>query len=437
MNPLRPLKGLLFIVVSLGGLAGWLSGSLSLGVILVLLLLLAHQFYQQQRLIIWLRRDDQADVPEAGGTWGEIFNRLHRTLQRHRHLEAQLKSVIDRIQDSTQALRDGVLMVDSQGEIEWWNRAASRLLGLKRPQDVGQPVTNLVRDPRFVHYFEERDYRDPLELASPADRGRHLQFTITEFGRSERLVLVRDITRLNRLERMRQDFVGNASHELRTPLTVISGYLETLQDQFADNVPVNRALQQMDHQARRMNNLVNDMLMLSRLETTDSQLDNLPIDLERLLAEVSNSTQVLAEERGHQLILDLEPGYRLLGQEKELFSAFSNLVSNAIKYTTEPGQVRIRWRVDKRGGHLEVEDTGMGIEPQHLNRLTERFYRVDDGRASHQGGTGLGLAIVKHVLLRHQAQLSIQSTPDQGSTFSCHFPLRLLQPVPDPISSPP
>ncbi len=435
MNPELKLQlKRIITLLLLAAFVGWLAGSVAWALVLVLTLLLAVDIFQLRRLSSWLQQRDGSDAPEARGIWGNIFDDIYRLQRYHRQSEAELKTIINRVQESTSALKDAVVMVDSQGNIEWWNRAARRLLGLKRPDDVGQAVINLIRDPRFVRYFERRMYQEPLELPSPVNVNIHLQYTITEFGRSERLMLIRNVSRLHNLERMRQDFVGNASHELRTPLTVIQGYLETLQDQ--DQPPgIRRALQLMETQARRMANLVADMLMLSRLETTDSLSDELPIDLHRLLQEIYQNARLLQPEKEHLISMEVDPGYQLMGQEKELLSAFSNLVYNAVRYTPEKGTIRICWSIDDQGGHFSVTDNGIGIEPFHISRLTERFYRVDDGRSSAQGGTGLGLAIVKHVLLRHNAQLEVDSSPGQGSTFVCHFPKSMLKEAPEEESA--
>ncbi len=420
------------LLILLAGLVGWVQGDLAWGLVLVLSPLLLWHGWQLYRLIQWLRQGDHRQVPESRGVWGEVFDQLYRLLNRHRQAESKLRQVIARVQESTSALRDAVVMVDASGELEWWNRSARRLLGLKRPDDLGQSITNLIRDPRFVRYLELRQFAEPLELASPIDNRIKLQFTVTEFGQSDRLMIIRDVSRLHQLERMRRDFVGNASHELRTPLTVIHGYVETLQDQYADQQqPVlMRALQQMEGQAKRMGNLVTDMLMLSRLETTDSMVDELPIDIGRMLREVREDAADLAPEKQQQIVLEADERFLLLGQEKELLSAFSNLATNAVKYTPEHGRIGIRWWVDDDGGHFEVCDSGIGIEKLHLLRLTERFYRVDDGRSTSQGGTGLGLAIVKHVMIRHGGLLEVDSQPGQGSCFRCHFPIKLVQPKP-------
>lgn len=431
MHPAGPFqfKSQLLLVL-LAGLFGWVVDQLAWTLVWVLSLLLLWHGWQLQRLIRWLRQGDHRLVPESRGVWGEVFDQLYRLLNRHRQAESKLRQVIARVQESTSALRDAVVMVDASGELEWWNRSAKRLLGLKRPDDLGQPITNLIRDPRFVRYLELRQFGEPLELVSPIDNQIKLQFTVTEFGQSDCLMIIRDVSRLHQLERMRRDFVGNASHELRTPLTVIHGYVETLQDQYADQQqPVlMRALQQMEGQAKRMGNLVTDMLMLSRLETTDSLVDELPIDIGRMLREVRQDAADLAPEKQQQIVLEADERFLLLGQEKELHSAFSNLATNAVKYTPEHGRIDIRWWVDDDGGHFEVCDSGIGIDKLHLLRLTERFYRVDDGRSTSQGGTGLGLAIVKHVMIRHGGLLEVDSQPNQGSCFRCHFPVELLQP---------
>ena len=352
-----------------------------------------------------------------------MFDSIYHLQRRDQKVRGRLQAVIDRVQESTAALKDAVIMLDRDGNLEWWNIAAEKLLGLKTPQDSGQQITNLVRDPRFIEYFENHNYNEPLELPSPVSDRLRLQFHITQYGNREHLMLVRDITRLFQLEQMRKDFVANVSHELRTPLTVISGYLETLLDNVEDvNPRWLRALQQMQQQGGRMQNLLNDLLLLAKLEATDYPSDNQPVAVDLLLLSIKNDAQALSGERHHRISLEADPHLKLKGSETELRSAFSNLVFNAVKYTPDEGSIQIRWWGDEQGAHLSVQDSGLGIEAKHLPRLTERFYRVDSSRASNTGGTGLGLAIVKHVLLRHRARLDITSTLGKGSTFTCHFP---------------
>jgi two-component system phosphate regulon sensor histidine kinase PhoR len=404
-------------------LLGLFSGHYAWALVLGLGLYLGWTLRQLVRLQRWLQRSEaDAQPPTSHGMWAEVFDSLHRLQRRELRQRARLQAVIDRVQESTAALKDAVIMLDSDGNLQWWNGAAERLLGLQTPQDSGQPVTNLVRHPRFKDYFERAHYHEPLELPSPVNERLRLQFQITRYGDHDHLMLVRDVTRVHQLEQMRKDFVANVSHELRTPLTVICGYLETLQDHGEDfNPRWQRALQQMQQQGGRMQNLLNDLLLLAKLEATEHPADYQPVAVERLLQSIQSDAQALSGER-HRISLQADAQLLLKGSEAELRSAFSNLVFNAVKYSPDAGEIQLRGWADEHGAHVSVQDHGLGIEAKHLPRLTERFYRVDSSRASNTGGTGLGLAIVKHVLLRHAARLDIRSDPGQGSTFTCHFP---------------
>ena len=419
-----PLIRRLLLLVSVCLLLGLITGEYAWALVIGLAGYLGWHLQQLLRLHKWLRTRQGDEAPPDGyGLWGEVFDSIYHLQRRDQKVRGRLQAVIDRVQESTAALKDAVIMLDRDGNLEWWNIAAEKLLGLKTPQDSGQQITNLVRDPRFIEYFENHNYNEPLELPSPVSDRLRLQFHITQYGNREHLMLVRDITRLFQLEQMRKDFVANVSHELRTPLTVISGYLETLLDNVEDvNPRWLRALQQMQQQGGRMQNLLNDLLLLAKLEATDYPSDNQPVAVDLLLLSIKNDAQALSGERHHRINLEADPHLKLKGSETELRSAFSNLVFNAVKYTPDEGSIQIRWWGDEQGAHLSVQDSGLGIEAKHLPRLTERFYRVDSSRASNTGGTGLGLAIVKHVLLRHRARLDIASTLGKGSTFTCHFP---------------
>jgi len=419
-----PLIRRLLLLVGVCLLLGLITGEYAWTLLLGLAGYLGWHLQQLLRLHKWLRTRQGDEAPPDGyGLWGEVFDSIYHLQRRDQKVRGRLQAVIDRVQESTAALKDAVIMLDRDGNLEWWNIAAEKLLGLKTPQDSGQQITNLVRDPRFIEYFENHNYNEPLELPSPVSDRLRLQFHITQYGNREHLMLVRDITRLFQLEQMRKDFVANVSHELRTPLTVISGYLETLLDNVEDvNPRWLRALQQMQQQGGRMQNLLNDLLLLAKLEATDYPSDNQPVAVDLLLLSIKNDAQALSGERHHRISLEADPHLKLKGSETELRSAFSNLVFNAVKYTPDEGSIQIRWWGDEQGAHLSVQDSGLGIEAKHLPRLTERFYRVDSSRASNTGGTGLGLAIVKHVLLRHRARLDIVSNLGKGSTFTCHFP---------------
>jgi len=405
-------------------LIGLITGEYAWALVLGLGGYLAWTLQQMRRLQQWLKREQpDKPPPDSHGIWGDIFDNLYKLQRRDLQLRGQLQSVIDRVQGSTTALKDAVIMLDSDANLEWWNPAAERLLGLKKPQDSGHPVTNLVRHPSFKEYFDSGRHEEPLELSSPVNDRLWLQITITRYGNSEYLMVGRDITRLHQLEQMRKDFVANVSHELRTPLTVIAGYLETMLEHSEENSPRwTRALRQMNQQADRMQHLLNDLLLLAKLEATDPPASARPVNVAALLESIRNDALALSAEQQHTISLDADATLALRGSDSELRSAFSNLLFNAVKYSPPGGRIHLRWWQDEYGAHLAVEDSGIGIEPKHLPRLTERFYRVDSSRASSTGGTGLGQAIVKHVLLRHQGRLDIDSTPGKGSTFTCSFP---------------
>ena len=410
-----------------GLISGYYGWSLAVG----LGLYLGWTLKQLLRLHDWLRHHQPDEAPPDGyGLWGDVFDSIYNLQRRDQRVRGRLQAVIDRVQESTAALKDAVVMLDSDGNLEWWNRAAETLLGLKTPQDSGQPVTNLVRHPRFKEYFESNNYNEPLDIPSPVNDHLRIQLYITRYGNNEHLMLVRDVTRLHQLEQMRKDFIANVSHELRTPLTVICGYLETLLDNVEDvNPRWKRPLSQMQQQGERMQTLLNDLLLLAKLEATDYPSDNQPVPIDALLRSIKGDAQALSGQRNQTITLDVETDVALKGSEAELRSAFSNLVFNAVKYTPDGGSIRIRWWADHLGAHLSVQDSGVGIDNKHLPRLTERFYRVDSSRNANTGGTGLGLAIVKHVLLRHRGHLEISSVLGHGSTFTCQFaPAQVIKP---------
>ncbi|MDE1461685.1 phosphate regulon sensor histidine kinase PhoR [Spartinivicinus poritis] len=419
----------LAITVVVSVLFGVAIGEVAWVLAIVLAGYLSWTLLQVFRLSHWLQESEHnhLEPPESRGIWGDIFDAIYRLQRRDQKARARLQAVIDRVQESTAALNDAVIMVDNQGNLEWWNQAAEAMLGFKSPVDQGQLITNLIRDPAFFKYFDKKEYQEALEVPSPINDQLILQFNITLFGRNDRLLLVRDITRLHNLEQMRKDFVANVSHELRTPLTVIRGYLETLLDN-ADILPERwiRALQQMQQQSDRMENLVSDLLLLSRLETSDRQADLKPICLQQILSNIISDAKALSGDRCHHIQLVCPESAKLLGHDRELHSAISNLIFNSVKYTPAAGQIDVHWWEDDSGGHLSVMDDGIGIDPKHIPRLTERFYRADPSRSINTGGTGLGLAIVKHVLIRHNARLEIQSELGKGSCFICHFPPTMI-----------
>lgn len=415
-------------LATLGVLLGWLLDAPGLGLAAGLAACLFYHLRQLLALFQWLTLHPQDEPPSARGMWGELLDRLYRYQKSQRITQNRLRATLARIQESSEAMRDSVVMLDRHGDLEWWNSAATEMLGLQTAHDRGQHITNLLRDPRFISYFNACEYGEPLTLTSPIDESRILQYQITLYGDDERLLMARDITRLHRLEQMRRDFVANVSHELRTPLTVLSGYLETYSD-LSDQLPprLGRGIGQMQEQATRMQNLVNDLLLLSRLEIDQGGKDHQPLDIKSLLESIRRDALALSGQQHnnqtHNVQVIIETEAQLIGSEPEIRSAVSNLVFNAVRYTPVGSQITLRWTTMENGSaYIEVVDNGEGVDPVHIPRLTERFYRVDKGRSTATGGTGLGLAIVKHVLLRHDAQLHITSRPGEGAQFRCVFP---------------
>ncbi|MDP3536631.1 MAG: phosphate regulon sensor histidine kinase PhoR [Halomonas sp.] len=420
-------------LATLGVLLGWALGAPGLGLAAGLAVCLFYHLRQLLALFQWLTLHPQDEPPSARGMWGELFDRLYRYQKSQRITQTRLRATLGRIQESSEAMRDSVVMLDRHGDLEWWNSAATEMLGLQTAHDRGQHITNLLRDPRFISYFNANEYSEPLTLTSPIDERQILQYQITLYGDDERLVMARDITRLHRLEQMRRDFVANVSHELRTPLTVLSGYLETYSD-LSDQLPprLGRGIGQMEEQTKRMQSLVNDLLLLSRLEIDQGGKDHQPLAVGPLLESIRQDALALSgQQKGgqvpssqlHSIHVSVESEAQLVGSEQEIRSAISNLAFNAVRYTPAGSQITLRWaNLENGSAYISVEDNGEGIDPVHIPRLTERFYRVDKGRSTATGGTGLGLAIVKHVLLRHDAQLQIVSRPGEGAQFRCVFP---------------
>jgi two-component system phosphate regulon sensor histidine kinase PhoR len=414
-------------ILILGLCLGLLMGPIWLWVLAAACLYLGWQLVTLYRLDRWLRLRSQLDPPDLGGIWGDIVAqvvRLHRRKQFHKQRLVQLFRELRR---STAALPDGVIILSTQREIVWFNRQAARLLGLKRPVDVGLRVDNLIRSPEFVHYLYGDDYAIPLVIRPPVQLDLYLALQLVPYGGGQSLLLVRDVTRQMRLEAMRKDFVANASHELRTPLTVISGYLDTLADDTSIDPAWSGPIKDMRAQARRMNAIIADLLVLSRLESTDGEAPREAVDVPGMLERLHRDALVSADRPRH-VILELESTDGLFGSAHELESAFTNLLVNGMKYTLPEGTVRMRWWVDAEGAYFSVVDSGIGIPAEHIPRLTERFYRVDAGRSRGQGGSGLGLAIVKHAVQRHGGWLDVQSTEGKGSTFTCHFPQQRIHP---------
>ncbi|MGN6703956.1 MAG: phosphate regulon sensor histidine kinase PhoR [Burkholderiaceae bacterium] len=397
---------------ALGPLAAF---ALGFAAVLALVLLQLHYLYRLQH---WLDDPARNRLPDGWGAWTDIFSRLYKLRRGDERHQAELAEWLARFRQAMTLLPDGVAIMDDVLFLEWCNPAAEAHLGLNRERDKGMRVTNLVRDPAFIDYIILGRYDEPLTMSV---RDRKLVVQIIPFENRRQILVTHDATETERIETMRRDFIANASHELRTPLTVINGFLEIAAGQPGLDAPTRQAhLELMIEQGRRMQNLIEDMLTLTRLESIDYPLRSERVDMRRLCERVLQDALALSGAR-HAIVLDVD-GPDLAGGADELLSAFGNLASNAVRYTPEGGRIEIAWKPSPDGPRFSVCDNGIGIRPEHLSRLTERFYRVDKSRSRETQGTGLGLAIVKHVLLRHRATLSIASEPGVGSTFAVTFP---------------
>ena len=393
-------------------------------------MLLRHR-REFRKLKNWASQPRLTNAPEAEGAWGEVFNLLHRHRRAALGRRRELARLMVRSRRGAQALPYGVAVLDADFRLDWCNDAAREHLGFDPERDRDQPVVNVVRAPEFVEYLEAGDFSEAVRIRAPGD-SRTLALQMVFFGDEEHLLLSHDVTGAERVEAMRRDFVANVSHELRTPLTVLAGFLETIQDLKLDAGRVRDYVSLMAPQAERMKHLIDDLLTLSVLEHAPAPPLSERVALRPLLERVRTETEALSGGK-HRITLEAAGEHDLLGAEKELASAFINLASNAVRYTPAGGEIRIRWRagegVAESGAEFSVEDSGIGIDPDHLPRLTERFYRVDRGRSRETGGTGLGLSIAKHALARHQATLAIDSTPGKGSRFMARFPAARLAPA--------
>lgn len=410
----------LAVVALVALLLGWWSGHLFLATTVFLLLGAAWQFFNTLRLYRWLQSWD-SKPPESIGMWADIFDRIAALQKQNIKRNRQYQQVIDDFEGLADAFPDATLVINDQDVISWFNDSAIKLLGLKMPDDKGQAVKNLIRDPAFAGWLSVQDrLRSPLEIVCPADDNIILQLSVVRFRKNQRLLILRNITNLRNLERIRHDLVANVSHELRTPLTVLLGYLEILRTQPSEPHP--EAIERMFTQAHQMHDLLKDLLELSRLEDTKQVEGAVTVDIPALLAQLAEQAEDLSHGR-HKVVFKIEPGLNLRGAEADLKSAFQNLVVNAINYTPVNGKVKVVWQETDEGLVLSVIDTGVGIPHREIPRITERFYRVGDDRNRKTGGTGLGLAIVKHVLQSHNARLEIKSEIGKGSEFNCIFPL--------------
>ncbi|HEY1078044.1 MAG TPA: phosphate regulon sensor histidine kinase PhoR [Fontimonas sp.] len=411
-----------------GGGIGWLFDLPRIGVSVALLVCLLLHLRQLIHLRLWLYRPKNYQLPEPDGLWGAVFDGLIDLQRKNRKKKKKLTAMLAEFQASTAALPDGAVVLGPRGEIAWFNSAARQLLGLRQAQDIGIRVPNLVRSPAFTEYFEQGLFEGEVEVTSPVNAAKTLSLRAIRYGRGQLLLIVRDVSDRLMLDAARRDFVANASHELRTPLTVLRGYLDLMemdaqsaQGRSGPLAPWQSPLMEMRNQTLRMENLVNDMLKLARLESNRTQMRDEPLDVPGLMQRVAEDARQLSKGQ-HRIETQVDPTLSLLGGETELHSIFANLVTNAVRYTPPGGTIRVSWEKSIEGACFSVADTGIGIAQKDIPRLTERFYRVDVGRSRASGGTGLGLSIVKHAIESFDARMEIDSEIGVGTTFRCLFP---------------
>ncbi|MBW8192709.1 phosphate regulon sensor histidine kinase PhoR [Neiella marina] len=414
---------LMLAVAALFGLLfdapGVLAGCTALG-------LLVWHYRHMKRLSSYLWRDKRFAPPAGSGSWGVIYDGLYRLQQRNRRRRKDLARLLKRFRRGAEALPDGAVVIRKDRSIVWSNQLAQRLLGLRWPEDAGQRIDNLIRNPEFIEYINSKDGPDLMVFPSPAEPMRMIEFRRMPYDKKQILLVVRDVTQWLRLEQMRRDFVANVSHELRTPLTVVQGYIEMLEDpQTMSPEMWKKAQSMMLEQTHRMDSLVSQLLTLSKIEANDRPDTSHDIDVPELLAVIAKEATALADEHKLSIQLNAEPGLIMRGDLMQMRSAFSNLIFNAVHYTPDGGQIDVLWQSTPTGAKFSVTDDGDGIAPKHLARLTERFYRVDKARSRKTGGSGLGLAIVKHALSHHDSSLDIESELTVGTTFSFVIPASL------------
>ncbi|MDT8320615.1 MAG: phosphate regulon sensor histidine kinase PhoR [Xanthomonadales bacterium] len=411
--------GTLALCAGLVLLLGWIVGHPVIVTAIFAGAYLAWHAVNLRRLHAWLQ-NHQAEIPESHGVWADIYDGLNTMDKQNRRQREEYRAMIGEFRALTDAFPDATLVIDENDDITWFNNAAQTLLELRIPEDLGQNVTNLLRGPDFADWLAvQGQVKSPLEMPSPLSDNTWLNISAIAFRENLRLIILRDVTEVHNVERIRRDFVANISHELRTPLTVLQGYLEILQQNPSGGVA--DAVSRMQVQAIQMKSLLDDLLELSRLQRAENRGEDSCIDVCAMLMQLKEQAEELSGGH-HRLHFELDRELFLSGVGSDLESAFSNLITNAVKYTPDDGRIEVSWQDSEKGPVLRVRDTGIGIPRRDIPRLTERFYRVGSDRARQTGGSGLGLAIVKHVLNAHQAQLNIHSELGEGSEFVCTFP---------------
>lgn len=376
----------------------------------------------------WLKKPILSKIPVGGGIWEDVLAQLYKSHRKNLRQQTQLSAELARFRHAASALPDGIIVLNARNEIEWCNAPAEQMLGLDIQKDLNKPINYLVRQQAFIDYLHEVNYEqlDAIKLKPPT-QNITLELQMVNYGMRQKLLTCRDITQLERIDTIRRDFIANVSHELRTPLTVVGGFIETLMDLDGAIPDTTRSyFTMMQDQTKRMQSLINDLLVLSQIESNARTPNDAVIKMDQLISSLVNDAKNISQGQ-HNVKSNITSGLYITGDISEIQSALSNLISNAIRYSPDGGDILVSWQAHNDHAVFTVKDHGIGIEPEHIARIAERFYRVDKGRSRLTGGTGLGLSIVKHILSRHQAKLGIESEYGQGSTFSATFPTERLK----------
>lgn len=413
----------LFAAAIIGGV----FGQVLLSLIIALAFTVVMNYFHLYKLAKWLWQSRNMNPPEASGIWGHIYEGIYYVHRRNRIKRKKLRKIVKRFREGSEALPDAVVIINKDLRIDWCNKNARIELSIGWPRDKGQRIDSLIRNPSFVAFLHSREYQTSLEVPAPTNPNKMFEYRLKEYGGSQLLLIARDVSHVAQLEETRKEFVANVSHELKTPLTVINGYLEVLEDTTFDAPKiVNKAFSEMASQTKRMQVLIDDLLVLSRIESSSERIIEKVVDMQNMFKLLENEANSLNQNKQHKIKFSIDENLQVFGVETELRSACSNLIFNAINYCPEGSEIKIKWKEKINGAYFAVIDNGDGIDNKHLRRLTERFYRIEQGRSRATGGSGLGLSIVKHVLHHHNSTLQIESTLGQGSKFSFTLPSELV-----------
>ncbi|WP_158970810.1 phosphate regulon sensor histidine kinase PhoR [Paraglaciecola sp. L3A3] len=413
--------------ISLTSYLGYYFDQFAVGVICGGIVILAWQYWRLHRLNYWLWHSKKITPPNTRGVWANIYEGIYAVKLNNRNKRKALGEIIRRFREGAEALPDAALVVDEKGNITWCNRLARIELGIRWPEDTGQNINDCIRSAHFKKFFKAQHFDHPIEITSPINPSKVLEIRIVPYAEQDLMLLIRDVTRVIQIENMRKDFVANVSHELKTPLTVINGYLEMIPEDGSMPAPMmHKAITEMRSQSIRMQSLIEELLVLSRIEASTERAFEKLVNVPQVLWQIQAEAEALNRDKQHRIFFDISPILYVYGIETELRSAFSNLIFNAIHYTQPRGVIQVTWGFEGQQAKFSVKDNGDGIAAEHIERLTERFYRVDKARSRTTGGSGLGLSIVKHVLSHHNSKLVIDSVVGRGTEFSCRFSPELI-----------